>query len=96
MNADKNKIDTTTNKDPRITKIGHFIRKYKIDEITQLINVLTGKMSLIGPRPNVYREVKLYTFREKKLLSVKPGITDLSTIFFQMKGKYWQLKRSKQ
>ena len=86
VDADKNKVDTTTANDPRITKLGKFIRKYKFDEITQLFNVVLGDMSLIGPRPNVKREVDLYTFREKKLLSVKPGITDLSTIFFSNEG----------
>ena len=77
-----NHIVSTSIRDPRITKIGKLIRKYKIDELSQLINVLIGTMSLVGPRPNVKVEVDLYTDEEKKILLVKPGITDFSSIVF--------------
>lgn len=82
VNADLSGVDSTSASDERITKIGRLVRKYKIDEITQLWNVLTGDMSLVGPRPNVKRETDLYTNEERKLLSVKPGITDISSIVF--------------
>ena len=80
--ADKTGVDSTSNDDPRITRIGHFVRKYKLDEFTQLWNVLKGEMSLVGPRPNVKRETDLYTQVENGLFSVKPGITDFSSIVF--------------
>ena len=82
VDADKTGVDSTSGDDPRITRIGHFVRKCKLDEFTQLWNVLKGDMSLVGPRPNVKRETDLYTDVEKKLLSIKPGITDFSSIVF--------------
>ena len=82
VNAENNKVDSTSSKDPRITKIGRFIRKLKLDELSQLFNVLIGEMSLVGPRPNVKRETDLYTKVEKNLLKVKPGITDFASIIF--------------
>ncbi|MFM7683622.1 MAG: sugar transferase [Bacteroidota bacterium] len=75
-------IVSTSENDPRITKIGKLIRKYKIDELSQLFNVFTSKMSIVGPRPNVKVEVDLYTDLEIKILSIKPGITDFSSIIF--------------
>lgn len=78
--------DSTSLGDSRITPVGHFIRKYKLDELSQLWNVLLGDMSLVGPRPNVRNETDLYTMEEKKLLSVKPGITDFSSIVFSDEG----------
>ena len=68
--------------DARITKSGQFIRKYKMDELPQLINVLKGEMSLVGPRPEVKKYVDLYTETQRKVLSVKPGMTDLASIEF--------------
>lgn len=82
VNAEKNKVDSTSSDDPRITKIGRFIRKFKLDELSQLINVFIGQMSLVGPRPNVKRETDIYTNVEKNLLKVKPGITDFASIVF--------------
>lgn len=82
INADKSGVDSTSSNDNRITGVGRFIRRYKLDELSQLWNVLIGDMSLVGPRPNVKRETELYTIEEKKLLSVKPGITDFSSIVF--------------
>jgi len=87
VNADKSGVDSTSANDQRITNIGRFIRKFKLDELTQLWNVLIGDMSLVGPRPNVKRETDLYTSQEKKLLSVKPGITDFSSIIFSDEGE---------
>jgi lipopolysaccharide/colanic/teichoic acid biosynthesis glycosyltransferase len=82
INADKSGVDSTSADDERITKIGNFVRRYKIDELPQLFNVINGSMSLVGPRPNVDSDVKLYTDEENKLLSVQPGITDFSSIIF--------------
>lgn len=86
-NADAQGIDSTSANDMRITPVGHFIRSYKLDELTQLWNVLKGDMSLVGPRPNVKRETDLYTSQEKVLLSVKPGITDFASIVFSDEGE---------
>ena len=82
IGADKSGVDSTSAQDPRITPIGNFVRKFKLDEITQLWNVLKGDMSLVGPRPNVKRETDLYTRVEKGLLIIRPGITDLASIVF--------------
>jgi lipopolysaccharide/colanic/teichoic acid biosynthesis glycosyltransferase len=87
INADKTGVNSTSVDDNRITPIGHLIRKYKLDELTQLLNVLLGDMSLVGPRPNVKSETDLYTNLEKNLLSVKPGITDFSSIVFSDEGE---------
>lgn len=72
----------TVGKDGRITKIGSFLRKYKLDEIPQLINVLIGDMSLVGPRPEVPKYVALYTDEQKEILRVRAGITDYASIEF--------------
>jgi len=72
----------TVGKDGRITKIGSFLRKYKLDEIPQLINVLIGDMSLVGPRPEVPKYVALYTDEQKEILKVRAGITDYASIEF--------------
>ena len=92
VNADKTGVASTSNNDLRITPIGQKIRKYKLDELVQLWNVLLGDMSLVGPRPNVKSETDLYTDVEKELLSVKPGITDFSSIVFSDEGKILQGK----
>ena len=86
INADKTGVDSTGNHDKRITAVGKFIRKCKLDEISQLWNVLIGDMSLVGPRPNVKRETDLYSAEERNLLTVKPGITDFSSIVFSDEG----------
>ena len=80
VGADKKGLITVGGRDPRITKVGYFIRKYKLDELPQLFNVLTGDMSLVGPRPEVRKYVDLYTDEQRKVLSVRPGITDYASI----------------
>lgn len=85
--ADQSGVDSTATDDARITRVGHFIRRYKLDELTQLWNVLLGDMSLVGPRPNVQRETDLYTAEERRLLDVRPGITDFASIVFADEGE---------
>ena len=87
VNADKSGVNSTSDNDKRITKLGNFLRKYKIDEIMQLLNVVKNEMSFVGPRPNVEADVKLYSLEEEKLLSIKPGITDFSSIVFSDEGE---------
>ncbi len=79
-NSDKGSLLTVGGNDSRITSIGSFIRKYKIDELPQLLNVLFGDMSLVGPRPEVRKYADLYDDEQKQVLSVKPGITDYASI----------------
>lgn len=86
IGADRRGSSSTSNDDRRITPVGHFIRRYKIDELTQLWNVLKGDMSLVGPRPQVQSGVDLYTTRERDLLNVRPGITDFASIVFSDEG----------
>ena len=90
INADANTVDSTTSDDIRITKVGKLVRKFKFDELAQLINVLNGSMSFVGPRPQVQRDVNLYTKEEKKILTGKPGITDFSSIVFSDEGDILQ------
>ena len=85
--ADRSGVSSTSSSDNRITKIGHYIRRYKLDETVQLWNVLRGDMSLVGPRPNVLSETSLYTREEQRLLDVKPGITDFASIVFADEGE---------
>lgn len=87
IDADKNGGTSTSTGDRRITPVGKFIRKYKIDELTQLWNVLKGDLSLVGPRPQVPSGVSVYTETENGLLRVKPGITDLASIVFSDEGE---------
>lgn len=78
---------TVGSRDSRITRIGYFLRKYKLDELPQLINVLIGDMSLVGPRPEVRKYVDLYTEEQKKVLTVRPGITDEASIKYFEENK---------
>ena len=87
INSEKKGIDSTKVDDERITQIGKVIRRYKIDEIFQLLNVLKGDMNLVGPRPNVKRDVDIYTVEEKKILNILPGVTDFSSIVFSDEGE---------
>jgi lipopolysaccharide/colanic/teichoic acid biosynthesis glycosyltransferase len=77
----------TVGKDPRITPSGHFLRKYKLDELPQLLNVLIGDMSLVGPRPEVRKFVNQYTDDQIKLLQVRPGITDPASIYYSSENE---------
>lgn len=83
MNADKVGPSVTKDRDPRITRIGRFLRRTKLDEMPQLWNVLVGEMSFVGPRPEVPRYVERYTPEQRRLLDYKPGITDLATLVFR-------------
>lgn len=83
VGADKKGLLTIGGKDSRVTKAGFFIRKYKLDELPQLLNVLKGDMSFVGPRPEVRKYVDMYTERQLKVLDVRPGITDLASIKYR-------------
>ncbi len=85
--ADKLGSSTTSGADSRVTRVGRIIRKYKLDEFSQLINVLKGEMSLVGPRPQVRWAVELYSEEEKKILELRPGITDWASIRFRNEGE---------
>ena len=87
VDADRIGGPSTSDDDPRITGIGKFIRKYKLDELPQFINVLKGDMSFVGPRPEVPTEVQTYSEEEKRILSVRPGITDWASIAFHNEGE---------
>jgi lipopolysaccharide/colanic/teichoic acid biosynthesis glycosyltransferase len=87
VGADRTGVESTSATDSRITPLGHFIRRWKLDEITQLWNVLKGDMSLVGPRPNTLREAAKYTPAERRLLDVRPGITDFASIVFADEGE---------
>ncbi len=87
MNADQVGGPSSSVDDPRITRSGHFLRSYKLDELPQLINVFRGEMSLVGPRTEVMQEALLYTDQEKRLLLIRPGITDWSSIKFRNEGE---------
>ena len=81
VNAESLGGPSTSDDDSRITRIGKFLRRYKLDELPQLINVLTGDMSIVGPRPEVKRYTDMYTEEEKAILAVRPGITDWASIW---------------
>jgi len=87
VNADRTGVTSTSAVDRRITPMGHFVRRYKLDEVVQLWNVFRGDMSLVGPRPNVPSGVAVYTSEEQRLLSVRPGITDIASIVFADEGE---------
>ena len=83
MNSDKSGLLTVGGRDPRITSIGFYLRKYKLDELPQLFNVLIGDMSLVGPRPEVRKYVDLYTIEQMRILDIRPGITDWASIIYR-------------
>jgi len=83
VGSDKGSLITIGAKDKRITKVGYFLRKYKLDELPQLINVLLGDMSLVGPRPEVRKYVNLYDLNQRKVLQIRPGITDYASIRYR-------------
>jgi len=89
MVADAEKLGgpSTASDDSRITGVGKFLRKYKLDELPQLVNVLKGDMSIVGPRPEVLMEVETYTKEERRILEVRPGITDWASLTFHNEGE---------
>ena len=87
IGADKLGGASTAATDARLTAIGRAVRRFKLDELPQLWNVMKGEMSLVGPRPNVRSEVALYTSEERRLLSLRPGITDIASIVFSDEGE---------
>ena len=86
LDAEKLGGSSTADDDPRITKIGKTLRKYKLDELPQLFNVLTGEMSLVGPRPEIKRYSDLYTDEQKAIFTVRPGITDWASLWNSDEG----------
>jgi len=87
VNAEKTGGSSTSVRDSRVTRTGHIVRKYKLDELSQLINVFLGDMSLVGPRPQVKWAVNTYSSEEKKVLDLRPGITDWASIAFHNEGE---------
>jgi len=87
VNAEKTGGPSTPEDDPRITKIGEKLRKHKLDEVPQLINVFKGEMSLVGPRPEVQHYVDMFTDEEKAILAVRPGITDWASLWNPDEGR---------
>ena len=87
VNADRIGGSSTPDDDPRITRVGRFLRKYKLDELPQLLNVVNGTMSLVGPRPQVKWAVDLYTPEQRRVLTVRPGITDYASLRFPNEGE---------
>jgi len=87
VNADKIGGPSTSDDDPRVTKTGSVLRRYKLDELPQLLNVLKGDMSIVGPRPEVPAEVGLYSREQRELLTVRPGITDWASMRFHNEGE---------
>jgi lipopolysaccharide/colanic/teichoic acid biosynthesis glycosyltransferase len=87
QDAERKGASSTSTQDMRVTRMGRLIRKFKFDEFSQLINVLVGDMSIVGPRPEVQKFVDLYTEQEKAILTVRPGITDWSSIRFHNEGE---------
>ena len=90
--ADKNGFLTVGNRDPRITNPGYFIRKFKIDELPQLLNVLMGDMSLVGPRPEVRKYVDYYSKKQMRVLNIRPGITDVASIKYRNENEILKTK----
>jgi len=87
VDAEKLGGASTPEDDPRVTRVGRFLRKYKLDELPQILNVITGEMSLVGPRPQVLWAVELYTQEERIVLNARPGITDYASVRFRDEGE---------
>jgi len=83
INQTSKSLITIGDRDPRITKVGYFLRKYKFDELPQLFNVIIGNMSFVGPRPEVLKYVLLYNSSQQEVLNMKPGITDMASITYR-------------
>ncbi|NLG07912.1 MAG: sugar transferase [Deinococcales bacterium] len=87
VDADRDGLQLTVGDDPRITSVGRFLRAWKLDELPQLLNVLKGDMALVGPRPEVPRYVALYTPEQRRVLTVRPGITDPASVAFRSESE---------
>ena len=87
VDADRTGVTSTSEDDPRLTTVGRWLRRYKLDELPQLVNVLSGSMSFVGPRPQVAWAVERYTAEERALLTVRPGMTDYASIRFANEGE---------
>ena len=87
MRTNSKGLQITLDKDPRITSIGSVLRKYKLDELPQLLNIFFGQMSFVGPRPEVRKYVELYTAEEKKIISIKPGLTGLDSLNYSQESE---------
>lgn len=83
LRAGETELQITVGRNPRITRVGHFLRSYKLDELPQLLNIFLGSMSFVGPRPEVPKYVALYNEEQKKVLSVSPGLTDYASIKYR-------------
>jgi lipopolysaccharide/colanic/teichoic acid biosynthesis glycosyltransferase len=83
LDSEKLGLITIGARDNRVTSVGYFLRRLKLDELPQLINVLIGNMSLVGPRPEVKKYVDLYSFEQRQVLSIRPGITDWASIYYR-------------
>ena len=92
VDSDKKSLITIGNRDSRITLVGYFIRKYKLDELPQLLNVFKGDMSFVGPRPEVRYYVDMYTDDQKKVLDFRPGITDPASIAYRNENELLSTK----
>lgn len=92
--ADKLGLLTVGDRDPRVTPIGYYLRKYKLDELPQLINVFIGDMSMVGPRPEVPKYVDLYSKKDRVVLSIRPGITDYASIYFRNENEILKLSNN--
>lgn len=87
MRKNSKGLQITVDKDPRITQIGNFLRKYKLDELPQLLNIFLGQMSFVGPRPEMRKYVDLYSADEKKIISIKPGLTGLDSLNYTQESE---------
>lgn len=87
IDADRESLISAGSKDKRVTQAGQFLRKYKLDELPQLLNILAGHMSIVGPRPEVRKYVDLYTEQQLKVLSVRPGLTDYASLEYYQEGE---------
>lgn len=87
IDAEQKGLALTVGRDPRITRVGHWLRATKVDELPQLINVWTGEMSLVGPRPEVQKYVDLYSKDQRRVLDLRPGITDLASVKYRRESE---------
>lgn len=87
VRADQLGLPLTVGQDPRVTGVGHWLRRFKLDELPQLLNVFVGEMSLVGPRPEVRKFVDLYSAEQRRVLDLRPGITDLASVKYRRESE---------